>query len=272
MKFSIPIGYELLNKLIDHNSKIKFSFVITSDEERGGFNGAGYLADTYRLKPKVIICPDGGDNFICINKSKGVFHARISSQGKPGHASKPWLGKNAIVPLIHYASKLAYKYNKANSQQGWNTTLNIGLINGGTMINKIPSNASMDLDFRFIPETDSFKSLQDMLEDMIKEIDHTLKIEILATGEAMFTEATNPIFMLFVKTVFQNINKEIIVSGEDASNDARRFNKYGIPVLMTKPIGGDIHGDNEWISIPSTLLFAQTIYDFLKRYENEFID
>jgi succinyl-diaminopimelate desuccinylase len=268
MKFSIPMGYELLNKLIIDKSKLKFSFVVTSDEERGGFNGAGFLADEYKLRPKVAICPDGGDNFVCINKSKGVFHIRITSKGKPGHASKPWLGHNALEPIVKVLSILINKYKFANSNEGWNTTMNIGLLNGGTLINKIPDTATVDLDFRFVPEKDSFDSLEKMIADVVQTIDPNMQIEILATGEAMFTKPSNPIFHLFMQIMSQHLNKKVILKGEDGSNDARHFNKYGAPVLMSKPEGGDIHGDNEWISISSSLLFAQIIYEFLIKYED----
>ncbi len=43
---------------------------MTTDEETGGFQGAAYLANQYKFQPKILIVPDGGDDFIFINKAK----------------------------------------------------------------------------------------------------------------------------------------------------------------------------------------------------------
>jgi succinyl-diaminopimelate desuccinylase len=272
MKYSIPIGYELLNKLIEEKSKIKFSFVVTCDEERGGFKGTKYLADTYKFRPKAVICPDGGDNFVSINKSKGVFQSKITSKGKPAHSSRPWLGKNALVPIVKLSSELFDKYQMTNSEKGWDTTLNIGIINGGETLNKVPDSAFMRLDFRYVPEKDSCEKLENMLKEMILRIDPNLKLEVTAFADGMFTEKTNQIFKLFTDTMQYHLKKVIKVEGAHGSNDARYFNKYGIPILMSRPKCGDIHGDNEWLDVPSSQLFAKIIYDFVQKYGEKYLN
>ena len=68
MKFSIPIGYMILNDLIRQKSKLSFAFVVTTDEETGGYEGTRYLVDKYGFKPKLLIVPDGGDGLVFVNK------------------------------------------------------------------------------------------------------------------------------------------------------------------------------------------------------------
>lgn len=267
MKFSIPMGYALLNKLIAEQSKLTFSFVVTSDEERGGFRGAQYLADTYALRPTIVICPDGGDNFVCIHKSKGVFQAKVSAQGSPAHASRPWLGKNALEPIVKLAAALFDKYNTANTLPGWNTTVNIGMLNGGKTTNQVPGDALTSLDFRFVPENDSPETLKKMLTDLAESIDPKILVTVSAVGEAMLTDIAHPAFALFTKTLSSHIGRAVTLEGAHGSNDARHFSKHGSLVLMTKPDGGDIHGDTEWLDVPSTLVFFQVLSDFLLRYE-----
>lgn len=61
MKFSIHLGIALLNDLLERESDLSFTFVVTTDEEVGGDNVARYLAREVKFRPKVLIVPDGGD-------------------------------------------------------------------------------------------------------------------------------------------------------------------------------------------------------------------
>ena len=154
MKFSIPVGIALLGELIEDKSKLSFSLVITTDEEVGGFEGTKYLVEKIKLRPRLLIVPDGGDNLIFVDKAKGVCQLFIESTGKPAHASRVWLGKNALVPLVELAHQLLEKYSESNKRESWKTTMNIGVLQGGISVNQVCANAVLKLDFRF-PETES---------------------------------------------------------------------------------------------------------------------
>ncbi len=266
MKYSIPVGYALLNELIKNKSDLSFMLAITSDEERGGFKGAGYLADEYKLTPKLLIVPDGGDNFVIINKSKGVCHLKISKLGKPAHSSRPWLGENALISIINLASELIRQYENANKNEGWHTTMNIGKLDGGISINQVPSQAELYLDFRFPPESDSATSIIDKVTSCAQKIDSSLVVESIATGIAPYTDLSHPALQVFIQTLSQKLGRDIKTEGGYGSHDGRHFNKYGVPFIMTKPEGGDIHGDNEHINIDSVILLYEALLQFLKNY------
>ena len=46
------------------------------------------------------------------------------------------------------------------------------------------------------------------------------------------------------------------------SSDARFITPKGIPVIMTRPDGGGLHGDDEWLSLSS----LEEYYQILKQY------
>src|SRR5690606_13307172 len=127
-------------------------------------------------------------NFVLINKSKGVCHIRISKEGIPAHSSRPWLGENALAPIVKVANELLSQYEEANNAEGWHTTMNVGRLQGGVSINQVAPNAELDLDFRFPPETDSVEQLSEKVSALALKIDPQLKVEILATGIAPFTD------------------------------------------------------------------------------------
>lgn len=268
MKFSAVMGIELLNQIISDNSKISFCFAITTDEETGGFKGAYHLANNMKFRPKLLIVPDGGDNLVFINKSKGVCQLVVESTGIPAHSSRPWLGKNALEPLVQLASALLNKYGENNKSESWKTTINIGQIEGGKSTNQVCPSAVMKLDFRF-PETDSISRLTAEVMTLAKKIDSTLVVTQASTGEPTFTDENSEVVKLFLESMREATGEEIPVEGAYGASDARHFAPFDIPILMTKPKGGDIHGDGEWIDIDSCLKYLDGIFLFLKRMENE---
>ena len=269
MKFSIPIGYELLNHLIETNSNLKFMLAITTDEERGGFNGAGFLANKYKLKPRVAIVPDGGENFGLVNKSKGVCQIKIVSRGKPGHASEPWKGRNAIEPLSEAINKLVEKYRKNNSKKGWHTTMNVGFISAGKVdgYNLICPEATVGLDFR-IPENTNPNEILKEVRAIAKEVDkRNLKVVKGPQGKPAYVDPKEPAFKLFKQVLQKHTGRKLPLKGGYGSSDARHFGEKNIPFLMTKPKSGISHSDNESVNIPSSILFYNALVEFLEEYE-----
>jgi acetylornithine deacetylase/succinyl-diaminopimelate desuccinylase-like protein len=271
MKFSIPIGYQLLNNLIRENSKLSFAFVITTDEETGGFKGGAYLAKNYKFEPKSLIVPDGGDNFVFVNKSKGVCALRIDSKGIPAHSSMIWDGKNALNPLVELCNMVLKKYKKNNEKESWKTTVNLGKLQGGVSANQVCPEAYAILDFRF-PETTTFNEILDEVTTMARKIDPTLTISTHSIGSPTAVDMKNPAVKIFLKSFRKNIGKLIKVKPTYGASDARHFAYLNIPILMIKPTGGDIHCDTENINIDSCLLFYAALESFLKQLESKKAD
>lgn len=266
MKFSIPIGYSLLNYLIEKKSGISFTFVVTTDEETGGFDGTAYLAKQYKLKPKVLIVPDGGDDLVFINKSKGVCALRVDSIGVPVHSSRIWDGKNALEPIVTLCNSVLKKYKQNNKKESWKTTVNIGKIQGGISANQVCPEAYVILDFRF-PEVTTFKEIFNEISDLANRIDPTLKISTHSIGSPTMVDTNNPIVKMFIKNFEKSFGRNIKIKGTYGASDARHFAGLDIPILMIKPVGGDIHGDNENINIDSCLLFYGALQRFLSELE-----
>lgn len=263
MKFSIPLGIALLNELIEAKSKISFCLAITTDEEVGGFDGADFLANEMKWRPKTLIVPDGGDNFQFVEKAKGVCQLLVTSKGKATHASRPWEGRNALPSICKLASRLADQYKESNTTKGWSTTMNIGQLNGGISANQVCDKATLKLDFRF-PENNSIAKIESEVRKLAQEIDPSLIIEKMSTGLPTFTDVNLNVVKDFLSSMEKEQGKKIKIRETFGASDARHFTKYKIPILMIKPTGGDIHAETEWLSISSTMKFYQGLRRFLK--------
>lgn len=266
MKYSIPLGVALLNELALSKGKTTMTVAITTDEEVGGGEGGAYLAKDLKFRPQVLIVPDGGDGFVFVNKSKGVAHVWVESSGKTTHASTPWLGKNALTPVVKLADKLSDIYGANSKKKNWRTTLNLGVLQGGKSTNQVCNEAILKLDFRF-PETRSVKEIIDEVKAISKKIDPKMKVKLAASGDPTYTDIKHLEVERFLRIAKEVLGKKIKIEGEEGASDARYWAKYNTPILMMKPDGGGIHSENEWIDIDSTLKY----YDILSRYIREFI-
>ncbi len=261
MKFSVPIGIALLNELIG-NDKLSFALVITTDEEVGGFEGTNYLVNEMGYMPKLLIVPDGGDNLVFVDRAKGVCQINIHSTGSPAHASRPWQGKNALEPLVLMGAKLVDEFGGTNKTESWLTTMNIGVIQGGISTNQVCPEAVMKLDFRF-PETESVEKILEKMKELSRKVGGEAMVELSSTGEPTFTDKNLPIVKKFIEVMGKAVGRKIEVRPTYGASDARWFSSQKIPVLMIKPIGGEIHSDHEWISLASSLDFHDGLRDFL---------
>lgn len=263
MKFSIPLGVALLNELLASDNQIGFSLAITTDEESGGFEGAQHLADDYGWKPEILIVPDGGDNMNFVDKAKGVAQFEVISRGKSAHASRPWQGENALPALSQLVVELDKKYGQNSLRENWEVTLNFGALNGGISTNQVCDFASLKIDFRY-PETTTFENIEQELQTMATKIDANLEIKRLSYGLPTNTDVNHPEVQRFLQTLSSKYGKKIKIKPTYGASDARHFAQFGMPVLMIKPMGGDIHSETEWLDVASTLKFYEGLREYLQ--------
>lgn len=257
MKGMVALGMMLMKKYSNLDKKPSFGLVITSDEEKGGFNGAGYLVEYKILKPKVVIVPDGGDNFKITNIEKGIIHLRMYAKGVSAHGSRPWLGKNAIEIIIKNFLKIRNIFEEQN-KEGWYKTINIGKICGGDVPNKVPDFAEAFLDIRYTEKDD----LKKIINKIKKVVDKEIRIDILLNEPLCYTPKNNKYIIKMLKIIKQKIKQKVKLEKEHGGSDARFFSNINIPTIIVKPYAGGQHSHNEWLDIDSSMDF----FDILDRF------
>ncbi len=91
-------------------------FTSVADEEKGGGLGAKWLVDKHpdKLRVDLLINEGGGEalpiygrnHYLVQVAEKGVFWTRLRTKGTTGHASRPWLGDNALHKMSGFIDKL----------------------------------------------------------------------------------------------------------------------------------------------------------------------
>ena len=157
-------------KEIDFNKfKYGMKMYFTYDEEIG-FSGINELVDNKEDFPEYMIFGEPTDNEIFIGH-KGLIEYEIGFKGIKAHASRPDKGISANMNAVKFLYKLNDFYEKkikTDLEEKYDipyTTMNVGIINGGSAINSISAFCKVYIDFRLAK-----KSHIEIIQNEIKKL------------------------------------------------------------------------------------------------------
>jgi acetylornithine deacetylase len=133
------------------------ALVLTADEEVG-CEGAKYLVRKKAIRSRYAIIgePTG---LRPVYAGKGYALAEIVVRGKEAHSAFPARGRSAIFDASRVLARLEHAARKAASRKSKYfsppyTTVNVGLITGGTAKNIVPGECRITVEWRPIPGQD----------------------------------------------------------------------------------------------------------------------
>ncbi|MGZ7167476.1 MAG: M20 family metallopeptidase [Halobacteriota archaeon] len=201
-------------------------------------------------------------NLAIINGHKGRLTMRITTVGRSAHASRPELGKNAIVNMAHLLAHLEGLQLQTHPILG-SETLTVSSITSYAAPNVIPDRCTIGIDYRYVPPHDPqsvLKTLQSQLPEASIEF---------ADDSAHFT---SPFYLPgheiidLLKASVQSCGIAPVIKTMAASTDAARFNEAGIPTVVFGPGGIDqAHTHDEWIDLDELEYAGAMYYDLIKR-------
>ncbi|KAK3984109.1 hypothetical protein QBC44DRAFT_346241 [Cladorrhinum sp. PSN332] len=103
---------------------------------------------------------------------KGITHGLIKAKGKAGHSGYPHLGKSATEVLVRALNEIL-DTDLGTSDRYGNTTVNIGIIEGGVAANVIPKDASAKLAIRVAAgsQKDGAKEVEKRVKQVLSQVD-----------------------------------------------------------------------------------------------------
>jgi succinyl-diaminopimelate desuccinylase len=232
---------------------LPLGLLITSDEEMGGFDGAGRILPT--LDTEFVIVLDGGSPDKIVAKQKGFLKLRLVSNGQTAHGSQPWLGENAIELLMDDYHKLC-AILADSSPDHWHRTVNLSILHSGRpgeseSFNQVPDHAEAILDIRYT-ETDEVDALLDHLR-------HELQSE-------MHVEARGPVFDGGTSPYLDRLLDCVPASHlgfTHSASDARFLTEFGIHGIVWGAAGDEsAHSAHEHVDLES----ANQLYGLLDKF------
>ena len=220
-----------------------FGLLFVVGEERGsdGAKAAG------RMNPgsRFFINGEPTENRLALG-SKGALRFEIRTSGKSAHSAYPERGENAIDKLLDILQDFRGHSFPRHGVLG-ETTLNIGILHGGTLANVVPDRAAAEVLVRLVSGTNGFK----------KSIDEIVR----KRGEVVYHFECDPILL----EALDGFETTVVAY----TTDIPLLSRWGRPFLLGPGSILDAHCPGERIS-KKQLMDAVPLYRRLvKRLLNE---
>jgi len=191
-------------------------------------------------------------------QAKGVLAMRVEVSGTAAHGSTPWLGDNAVLKAIDaFRTIETLPFSRESSDLFDRPSINLGRINGGDALNKVPDQCTMDVDIRYLPGQDPGAILAQIRAITDLEVVRTF------TRVPAIVSRSNPYVRALGEAVGRSAARDVMSVGRDGASDAVSFLEVGIPAVEFGPVGAGHHGPEEWVSIASLGAYRQALRDFI---------
>jgi len=244
MKAGLAMALTAIEILIEHDRlpKERISLLCTSDEETGSHSSQVLIEEQAQQHELVLCLEPAMPNGALKTWRKGIGSFRLRALGQAAHAGNdPPTGVNAIVELAHQIPTLT---QIAEEHEG--TTINIGVIQGGTRTNVVPDTCVLRFDVRVKDLADQQKveaalqTLQPYLEGARLELKGEWNRPPMPRDELM-----QRTFEMAHK-IGESLGLALEEDGTGGGSDANFVAPLGIPVLDgLGPVGIGAHSQRE---------------------------
>lgn len=236
-------------------------FVFNSDEEVGSITSRPLIEkEACRSKAALVLEPSRDDALVTWRKGVGRFELEV--QGLASHAGAAHeRGVSAVQELAHQILRL-----EGMTDYGRGTTVNVGVVEGGSKVNVRPASAWAAIDIRVLTAAEG-QRMTDMIHGLQPVNPETTLIvsggmnrppwESSPGSDALFERA---------RRVGAGIGMDLWAAGTGGGSDGNFCAALGVPALDGLGIvGNDAHALTEWADLTSlpyrAALLAELILD-----------
>ncbi len=244
MKAGIVISLAAIEEARKSGMTRSITLLCTSDEEIGSLTSRELIESLAKESALVLVMESAllDGSLKTWRKGSGEFWVKV--KGRAAHAGGDHeKGRNAIEEMAHQV--IAIQKLTDYSKQ---TTLNVGVIHGGTVSNVVPDEALIEVDVR-VMQPGEWERLEAEMNKLKPVLDGT-SIEItggLNRPPMPFDETMKATFEK-ASSIAAGIGMELKAGGTGGASDANFVAPLGIPVLDgIGAIGEGYHTEREYI-------------------------
>jgi len=244
MKAGIVISLAAIEASLQAGMTRPVTLLCTSDEEIGSHTSRPWIESLAKESALVLVLESALVDGSLKTWRKGVGEFQVKTKGRAAHAGGDHeKGRNAIEEMAHQVIAIQ-KLTDYTKQ----TTLNVGVIRGGTASNVVPEEAVIDVDVRVMQPGEwdgldaEMKSLKPVLDGTSIEVSGALNRPPMPFDDLMkdtFEKA---------KSISACLGMNLKAGGSGGGSDANFVAPLGIPVLDgLGAVGEGYHSEREYI-------------------------
>ena len=252
-----------LRQLLEEGRHNDFWIVFSEDEEVGSKHGVAVVVDYLCERgwfPNVVFAPDGGPDFAYVEKEKGILSFEAKVIGGAAHASRPYLGSNAIDLMMAFYAELKQRYPNPKREEDWRASLSMTTIAAGEAFNQIPDSAVAGFDVRLTEEHDAGEFADEMVE-----IGGWFgaEIEFKQIDPAVYYPREAAVARKYLEILRRVSGKEPPILHSAGASNGRLYvaKKRDLHVLMSSPPMGGSHAVGECLDASALEAFYRLVLE-----------
>jgi glutamate carboxypeptidase len=231
---------------VDILNKIPLAFVFNSDEEIGSRWSKALIRSEAEKSRCAFVLEAGGPNGEIVTGRKGNLSARLTVNGRAGHAAFAGADKSsAILEMAHKTVAI-----EALNEPDKGISANVGTVVGGLGPNTVAAHAEARLDLRFSRPEDG-ERLKVRLAQIVADTvvaGTTATLEIVSGRPPMPTNDANQSLYARVAKTAGRLGMSVGAEFRAGVSDANFIAQSGTPVIDGMgPLGGRDHSPDEYL-------------------------
>lgn len=244
--------------------KLSICICMNPDEETGSLYSHQWIQNIAKKARYVLVAEAARADGSLVKARKGMARYKIEFSGIAAHAgNEPEKGRSAITEMAHWILAINQMTNLSSG-----TTLNVGVVSGGTGANIVPDQAQAIVDVRFW-NNQEYDDINHQLISMIEQpYLNGVKISLHreAYKPAMIPSDETQSLMSIVEQVGSEIGLDIHWQAVGGGSDANVTAILGIPTLDGfGPIGAGFHSEEEYLLLDSIESRIKLLINLLER-------
>lgn len=235
--------------------------LLTADEEVGSPSSSALIRERARSSALALVFEASTSSGALKTARKGVGLWTVTAHGRAAHAGQHFFdGRNANVALARVVPAIA-----ALSDEQRGTTVNVGIVRGGTRANVVAARAEAVLDVRFTAP-DEARRVADALAALTTDDGVTLKLDGGVNRPAMQRTAATATLFAHARSCARGLGFDLEEAAAGGASDGNLTAAEGTPTLDgLGGVGGGLHTDDEWVRVDSLPRRAALLAELLSR-------
>lgn len=235
---------------VDHRERLSIAIAMNPDEETGSVHSHEWIGKLAKRARCVLVCEAARADGSLVKARKGMAGYQLHFEGVAAHAgNEPEKGRSAITA---FANSVLAINSLSDIERG--TTLNVGVVQGGSAANVVPAELHAELDVRFW-ENEEYDRVHQALTMLCEKgflAGVSTRLHRVNYKPAMAASEETQLLMRLVELAGQEEGIKVTWQAVGGGSDANHTAALGIPTLDgLGPVGAGFHSPSEWLDMAS---------------------
>ena len=241
-----------------------YCVALNSEEEVGSRNARQWIERLARESRATIVLEPARASGNLVNERKGIGHIEAVFKGRAAHAGvEPEKGINSVSEMARWVMEL---HSLASPELG--TTVNVGIVSGGTGVNVVPERAELTADVRVKVEEEADRLAARLVELKASPFTPGVKVEaeLILTRPPMNPDERTLKLCALVDDAGKEAGVEFAWQSTGGGSDGNFTAALGIPTVDGMgPMGGNSHSVDEYLNLATLSARFDMLVKLLER-------